>query len=93
MKEELKRAFQESHSFQNEDQELAAIWLKNPVMTLTGRSQRIEAGDFVCIHEGRLIDLCEKPSHVVEACTGTVSSNFKLHVRDLITGEKGVIEL
>ena len=73
--------------------ELAAIWLNKPLRVPGhGEIRRLASGHFVRIINDQLIDDVV-PSHMVLQCRGGVSSNFRIIVQELNTGEITTVKL
>lgn len=73
--------------------ELAAIWLKTPCLTSEGRTVRIAPRDLVYIEKGELKDMKEYPTHRIVKCMGRATSDFSIHVSDIVDGKQSIVYL
>lgn len=74
-------------------QELAAIHLKVPCITSEGRTIRIAPGDLVYIEKKELKDMKEYPTHRIVKCMGRPSTDFSIHVADIVDGKESIVYL
>jgi hypothetical protein len=87
--------FKSINDMYSKQTELAAIWLRTPLVTGEGRTSRLAPDATVCVSDGQLIDCSEenKPTHKVIGCIGTLVNQFEITVIDLETKEPSQIKL